>query len=235
MTLCGFDFLILDMQHTEIAQAHFPALFGPFGENKPWPVVRAAANDYHLINWLFDQGAAGVLVPMTNSVDDAKRAVEAAKYAPLGRRSFGPFRAARYGTRLASYMQSADATATLIVQIEDIRAAEQIDRILDIAGIDAVFMGPNDLAYSMLKSGETLKANPGEWSAFARTPAVIAVCNQVMERCRSAGIPFGMTAGPMEEGRDWLQRGANFITVGSDFFFMRAGAEHFCGPRTDPK
>ena len=235
MTLCGFDFLVLDMQHTEIAQAHFPALFGAFGADKPWPVVRAAANDYHLINWLFDQGAAGVLVPMTNSVEDARRAVEAAKYPPLGRRSFGPFRAARYGTRLDSYMQSADAVATIIVQIEDVWAAENIDRILEIAGIDAVFMGPNDLAYSMLKPGETLKANPGEWSAFARTPAVIDVCNWVMERCRSAGMPFGMTAGSMEEGRDWIRRGASFVTVGSDFFFLRAGIDHFCGPRTERK
>ncbi len=224
MTLAGYDFLILDMQHTEITQSHFPALFGAFGASRPFPVVRASQNDYHLINWLFDQGAAGVLVPMTNSPEAAARAVQAAKFPPLGRRSFGPFRAARYGSRLDSYIPEADELATLIVQIEDAKAARNIDDILNVRGIDAVFMGPNDLAYSMLKPGEKINANSGEWSAFARTPEVLDLCAHVMNRCKAAGMPFGTTTGSMEEAWDWLDRGATFATFGSDFVFMRAGA-----------
>lgn len=235
MTLCGFDFLVLDTQHTEIAQSHFPALFGAFSPGRPWPVVRATKNDYHVINWLFDQGAPGVMVPMVNSVADARQAVEAAKFPPLGRRSFGPFRAARYGSRLDTYMASADESATLIIQLEDVRAAKDIEGILAVPGIDAVFMGPNDLAYSMLKPGETLKADFGQWAAFARTPEVLDVCAGVMKSCQSAGMPFGMTAGSMDEARDWLSRGANFVTFGSDFGFLRAGAQHLCGTGTERK
>lgn len=225
MTLLGFDFLVLDMQHCEFTQSSFPAIFGAFGADGPRPVVRVAKNDYHLINWLFDIGAEAVLVPMVNSADDARRAVEGAKFPPVGRRSFGPFRAAKYGSQLDRYMPVADRDATLIVQIEDATAAREIDGILAVEGIDAVFMGPNDLAYSMLKKGETLATNPGEWSAFARTPAVLDLCAHVMERCRVAGIPFGTTTMSHDDAKDWLARGANFVTFGSDFGFMRAGAK----------
>lgn len=228
MTLTGFDFLVLDMQHCELTQTHFPALLGAFRQPRPWPVVRAARNDYHLINWLFDQGVPGVLVPMTNSAADARRAVEAAKFPPLGKRSFGPFRAARYGTQLDRYMPVADRQATLIVQVEDAQAARDIDTILAVDGIDAVFMGPNDLAYSLLQPGQTIRADAGQWSAFARTPEVLDLCGHVMERCRAAGMPFGMTASSMDDARGWLARGASFATFGSDFVFLRAGAEHLC-------
>ena len=235
MALAGYDFLVLDMQHTEITQSHFPALFGAFGDGRPWPVVRAAQNDYHLINWLFDQGAAGVLVPMTNSPADAARAVQAAKFPPVGRRSFGPFRAAKYGSSLESYIPQADDLATLIIQVEDAKAAENIDDILNVKGIDAVFMGPNDLAYSMLKPGETIKANAGAWSAFARTPEVLDLCAHVMNRCKAAGMPFGTTTGSLDEAFEWLDRGATFATFGSDFFFMRDGVRHLCGDKLDKR
>lgn len=231
MTLLGFDFLVLDMQHCEFTQSDFPGIFGAFGSEGPRPVVRVAQNDYHLINWLFDIGAEAVLVPMVNSAADARRAVEAAKFPPLGRRSFGPFRAAKYGSQLDSYMAAADRDATLIVQIEDATAARNIDQILAVDGIDAVFMGPNDLAYSMLKKGESLASNPGEWSAFARTPEVLDLCSGVMERCRAAGMPFGMTTMSHDDAKEWLARGASFVTFGSDFVFMRTGAKHLCNRR----
>ncbi len=235
MTLFPFDFLVLDMQHCEVTPGHIPALLGPFAPcARPFPVVRPPQNDYHVINWLLDQGAAGILVPMVNSADDARRAVQAAKYPPLGRRSFGPFRAARYGTRLAEYMAEAGGTA-LIVQVEDARGAREIDTILSVPGIDAVFMGPNDLAYSLLKPGESMQGDSNQWSAFARTPEVLDLCAYVMERSRAAGIPFGMTASSMEDARAWLARGASFVTYGSDFLFLRKGAEALCGWKTEAK
>lgn len=230
----AYDFLVLDMQHGEIAQSHLPALFGAFPPQGPAPVVRAPRNDYHAINWLFDQGAAGVIVPMTNSAEDARAAVRAAKYPPLGKRSFGPFRAARYGTRLAEYAPGANERTALIIQVEDAGAARDIDTLLAVPGIDAVMVGPNDLAYSMLQPGESLDADFSQWTAFARTPRVLDACEHVLQGCRAAGIPFGMTAASMEEARQWLDRGASFVTFGSDFSFLRSGAAG-CGirPRGD--
>lgn len=235
MTRLGFDFLILDMQHCEITQSDFPALFGAFRADGPTAVVRAPKNDYHVINWLFDQGAPAVLVPMVNSAEEAYRAVEAAKFPPLGRRSFGPFRAAAYGMEAASYMAEADRRSTLIVQVEDADAAKDIESILAVPGIDAIFMGPNDLAFSLLRKGQPSPFSAGssdgaaQWTTFARTPEVIAICEQAMEKSRAAGIPWGITAGSVQDARAWLARGASFVTFGNDFLFLREGALHLIG------
>jgi 2-keto-3-deoxy-L-rhamnonate aldolase RhmA len=244
MTNLGFDFLVLDMQHCELTQAQFPAILGAFREGGPTPVVRAPKNDYHIINWLFDQGVGAVLVPMVNSVEEARKAVDAAKFPPLGRRSFGPYRASSYSFNAQQYMAEADQRATLIIQIESEDAARNVERILEVPGIDAVFVGPNDLAFSMLKPGESF-AKPADqagavdgakqWTAFARTPEVLALCDEIFRKAKAASIPFGMTSGSIQEARGWLQKGASLMTFGSDFLFMRAGAKHLCEiPETKP-
>jgi 2-keto-3-deoxy-L-rhamnonate aldolase RhmA len=225
MATLGFDFLVLDLQHSEIGLSQIPPLLGAAQLGGVHAVVRAPECDYHAINWLCDQGAGGVLVPMVNSAAEAERAVRAAKYPPLGRRSFGPLRASRYGASLGEYMAEADQRTALIVQIEDATAAREIDTILRVPGIDAVFMGPNDLALSMLRPGEVLRGDPSQWSAFARTPEVLELCSGVLEACRSVGMPFGMTAANGTDARQWLKRGAQFVTFGSDVSFLRAGAQ----------
>ena len=223
MTSLGDDFLVLDLQHTELTLAHFPAILGAFPAQGPYAVVRAPSNEYHAINWLLDQGVDGVLVPMVNSAGDARRAVDAAKFPPVGKRSFGPYRAARYGHGVAAYMSSADEAASLIVQVEDAAAARAIDSILEVPGVDAIFMGPNDLAFSLLKPGESYPPS-SEWAAFARTPEVAQLCEFVLRRCLERGMPFGTTTGSWEEANHWLDRGASFVTYGSDFEWLRAGA-----------
>jgi 4-hydroxy-2-oxoheptanedioate aldolase len=237
MTNLGFEFLVLDMQHCEITQAQFPGILGAFHKDGPTAVVRAPKNEYHIINWLFDQGVGAVLVPMVNSVEDARRAVEAAKFPPLGRRSFGPYRAATYSFDAPRYMAEADERSTLIIQIESADAARNAEAIMAVPGIDAVFVGPNDLAFSMLKPGESFtKPSEGsgaeegarQWTAFARTPEVLALCDEIFDKAKAANIPFGMTSGSIEEARAWLDRGASLMTMGSDFLFMRAGAKAMC-------
>src|SRR5436190_1563017 len=76
MTLLGYDFLVLDLQHCELTMSHFPAILGAFRNAKPVPVVRIPEVNYHSINWLFDQGVRAILAPMVNSVDIARKAVE---------------------------------------------------------------------------------------------------------------------------------------------------------------
>ncbi len=234
MTHLNFDFLVLDLQHTELTLSQFPGILGAFPGPRPVPVIRVPEVNYHSINWLLDQGVRAILAPMVNSVEAARRAVDAAKFPPIGKRSFGPYRAARYSFEVDDYMTRADELATLIVQIENVDAARDVDEILAIPGIDAVFMGPNDLAFSMLREGQSFfgnaKSGPGaggvsQWTGFARTPEVLDVCDHVMRRCQAAGIPFGMTSASMEEAQHWLAKGAQFMTFGSDFLFMRAGAK----------
>ena len=239
MTHLNFDFLVLDLQHTELTLSQFPGILGAFPGPRPVPVIRVPEVNYHSINWLFDQGVRAILAPMVNSVEAARRAVDAAKFPPVGKRSFGPYRAARYSFGVDEYMTRADELATLIVQIENVDAARNVDEILAIPGVDAVFMGPNDLAYSMLREGQSFfdgaKSEPGaegasKWTGFARTPEVLDLCDHVMKRCQAAGIPFGMTSSSMEEAQHWLAKGAQFMTFGSDFLFMRAGAKAMMNP-----
>ena len=244
MTELGFDFLVLDMQHCELTQAQFPSFLGAFREGSPTPVVRVPQNDYHIINWLLDQGAPALLVPMVNSPEAARAAVDAAKFPPLGKRSFGPYRAARYSFGVTEYMPRADELATLIIQLESEEAARNADSILAIPGIDAIFMGPNDLAFSMLRPGQSFfgasAASKGvegasQWTGFARTPEVLRLCDEVLEKCKAAGMPFGMTSSSIEEAREWLGKGASFMTFGSDFLFIRAGARHLLQPANAAK
>lgn len=244
MTQLGLDFVVLDMQHCELTLAQFPSILGAFCAPKPVPVVRVPEVNYHAINWLFDQGVRAILAPMVNSLETAQKAVDAAKFPPIGKRSFGPYRAARYSFGVSDYMPRADELATLIVQIESADAARNIDEILALPGVDAVFMGPNDLAFSMLRKGQSLFSSRGsesaaeganQWTAFARTPEVLSLCEHVMNRCKAAGTPFGMTAGSIEEARHWLDKGAQFMTFGSDFLFIRAGAHHLMNPPESSK
>jgi 4-hydroxy-2-oxoheptanedioate aldolase len=237
MTRLGLDFVILDLQHCEMTMAHFPAILGAFHGAKPVPVVRVTQVDYHAINWLFDQGVPAIMAPMVNSVEIARQAIDAAKYPPIGKRSFGPYRAAAYSFGVGDYMPRASELATLIVQIESADAARNVDDLLALEGIDAVFLGPNDLAFSMLTKGQSLFSSTGSgvegadnWTGFARTPEVLALCEHVLNRCRTAGIPFGITAASMEEALLWFDKGARFITFGSDFLFMRAGAKQLLQP-----
>jgi 4-hydroxy-2-oxoheptanedioate aldolase len=239
MTCLGLDFVVLDLQHCELTMANFPAILGAFRSPQPVPVVRVGEVDYHAINWLFDQGVPAIMAPMVNSVEAARKAIDASKFPPLGKRSFGPYRAAAYSFGVAGYMPHADELATLIVQIEDAGAARNIDDILALRGIDAVFMGPNDLAFSMLAPGQSFFASSGsgvegaaQWTGFARTPEVLGLCEHVMNRCKAAGIPFGMTAASYDEAQHWLNKGARFMTFGSDFLFMRAGAKALMQPST---
>src|SRR5579871_2768004 len=82
MTHLGLDFLLLDLQHCELTLAQFPAILGAFQGPKPVPVVRVTQADYHAINWLFDQGVPAIMVPMVNSIEIARKAIDAAKYPP---------------------------------------------------------------------------------------------------------------------------------------------------------
>jgi 4-hydroxy-2-oxoheptanedioate aldolase len=233
MARLGFDFVVLDMQHGELSQAQFPALLGAFHEAGCTPVVRAPENRYHIINWLFDQGAPAVLVPMVNSPARARRAIAASKYPPTGRKSFGPLRASEYSARSSEYLAAGDAACTLIIQVESETAVNRIDEILAVPGIDAVFMGPNDLAFSRLGPGQTLGAartpdSPTSgWTGFARTPEVLDLCERVRLAAATRGLPFGMTSASVQEAREWMARGA-FATFVSDFLFMQSGAAHLC-------
>ena len=113
------------------------------------PIVRLMNNHPDYFKMALDLGAAGVVVPMVETAALARLAVEYCRYPPLGKRGSGPVRASNYFRHYDEYMAQANDEILLAVQIETIQTLPELDRILQVAGIDAVFVGPGDMEMSM--------------------------------------------------------------------------------------
>jgi 4-hydroxy-2-oxoheptanedioate aldolase len=140
----GFDYVCVDMQHgladLEQTMVHLHAITG----GSAVPIVRVPWNEPGIIGRVLDAGALGVIIPMVNSPEEAQAAVAACRYAPDGARSFGPLTAgARHG---GGYFTEANGAIACIPMIETRGAVETIDDILEVPGIDAVYIGPADLS-----------------------------------------------------------------------------------------
>ena len=139
----GFDWLGVDLQHSETNLADVQAMFQAVSSTPTIPFVRVAGNDSILIQRVLDLGAYGILVPMVETVDQAEAAVRAAKYAPRGARSWGPIRGMLYGG--SDYFQHADAETAILVMLESRTAVENARAILAVDGGDGCCIGRKDL------------------------------------------------------------------------------------------
>jgi 2-keto-3-deoxy-L-rhamnonate aldolase RhmA len=203
LSLNGFDWLILDMEHGTLSassvQHHLQATCITCSA-----LVRIPENDAVWIKKALDTGCSGIIVPQVNSVEDAKKAVLAAKYPPLGSRSVGITRAHGYGVSFSEYVSTANDLVALIIQIENILAVEVLDEILAVKGIDGVFIGPYDLSGSMNMLGQ-VSAEP-----------VQKAVQEVKKKCRDFSIPYGIFVADGEGALRERQDGCKFIAVGID-------------------
>jgi len=151
MAHSGFDFLTVDIEHgavdIETATNIFRAI-ETAGRNVT-PMVRLPGNEYSVTKRYIDAGAKGVIIPLVNSKEDTKEAVRSAKYPPEGDRGVGFCRANLYGNNFDKYMETANDDILVIVQIEHIKAIDNIEDILSTRGVDGAFIGPYDLSASM--------------------------------------------------------------------------------------
>ena len=148
----GFDWLFIDGEHGPLSVGDTQLLLQAAQPYCPC-VVRVAANDEVHVKQALDTGADGIIAPLVNDADTAARVVAWAKYPPLGQRSVGIARAQGYGFAFADYVNRANMDVAVIVQVEHIDAVANIVSILDVAGIDGIFIGPYDLSASMGKPG----------------------------------------------------------------------------------
>ncbi len=144
------------------------------------PFVRLAINDSAWIARFLDAGVGGIVVPMVNCAEQARAAVDAAKYPPEGRRGFGYNRANNYGVDFDDYAANANGSIAVIVQIEHIEGVENIDQILDVEGIDGVFVGPYDLTGSMGIVGQM------------DHPRMADALRRIITACREHNVPAGL-------------------------------------------
>jgi 4-hydroxy-2-oxoheptanedioate aldolase len=140
----GFDYVCVDMQHGLSDFDTTIQMLQAMARTPTVPIVRVPWNEQGIIGRVLDAGALGVIIPMVNSPEEARRAVDACRYAPAGTRSFGPLVVgARHG---ADYFARANETVACMPMIETKQAVEAIDDILAVPGIDAVYIGPADLS-----------------------------------------------------------------------------------------
>jgi 2-dehydro-3-deoxyglucarate aldolase/4-hydroxy-2-oxoheptanedioate aldolase len=180
------------------------------------PLVRVTWNDPALIKPVLDIGAAGVIVPLIRTAEEARRAVSACLYPPEGIRGFGPRRPSDYG-RLGGpeFCRDANERVLPIVQVEHIEAVEQIEEILAVPRLASIVVGPNDLAGSMGLTGQ-----PGH-------PDVLRAIDAVVAAARRVGVPVGVGSGDDPEAvRGWIDRGMQWLLMGADFtLLLRAATE----------
>lgn len=169
MAGAGFDWLVVDMEHSAITLSIAQSLIQVIGLCGVPPLVRVGENDPNLIKRVMDAGAHGVVVPMVNSTEEAERAVSSVYYPPKGTRGVGLTRAQSYGADFTGYRRSSEAESVVIVQIEHIRAVENLEDILKTDGVDGFIVGPYDLSGSL--------GVPGEFE----NPEVVNALNRIKE------------------------------------------------------
>jgi 2-keto-3-deoxy-L-rhamnonate aldolase RhmA len=203
----GFDWLFIDMEHSTLslsdAQRLLLAIQGDCNG-----LVRIAENSAVCIKQALDLGADGIIVPAVNSAEEARQAVQSAKYPPVGNRSVGIGRAHQYGFQFSDYVSQANATTAVIIQIEHIQAVRNLTEILAVPGIDGVFIGPYDLAGSMNRMGDV------------QHPDVQEAIQYVKAICRQQGMPIGIFTLRPDTIPTELTSGVRFMAVGTDAAFL---------------
>jgi len=209
----GMDFLWIDGEHGEIdrnsAMLHFMAIRGTNCAS----LYRVPSCCHTEIKRIIDFAPAGIIIPMILTEEDARLAVEACRYPLTGTRGVGPRRQIRYGAMPIDekYWEHARREPLVILQIEHVKAVKNLDKILQVPGVDSCLIGPYDLTCSMGK--------PGQF----RDPEVIEVIDTICRKCRAAGKILGAYA---ESDYDlWAKRGIQFISAANDTGILFKGLQ----------
>jgi 2-dehydro-3-deoxyglucarate aldolase len=206
MAAAGFDWLVLDMEHSVLELGEVQILIQVLdGQHCP-AIVRLTSNHPDQIKRVMDAGATGVMVPMIKSATDAKTAVQAVYYPPRGQRGVGLARAQGYGARFEEYRNWLEKNAVIVAMIEHIDAVNAIDSILSVDGIDAYIIGPYDLSGSMGRVGEF------------NHPEVQSTIDRVLKAGNRLGKPGGIHViePNQNELRQRIDDGFSFIGYGLD-------------------
>ncbi len=212
MAAAGFDWLVLDMEHSVLELGEVQAIIQVLDAKQCPAIVRLTSNHPDQIKRVMDAGATGVMVPMIKSAADAKAAVNGVYYPPRGQRGVGLARAQGYGNSFQAYRQWLEENAVIVAMIEHVDAVRNIDDILAVPGIDAYIIGPYDLSGSMGRPGDL------------NHPDVQTAIAQVLEAGRRAGKPGGIHViePDLEALQQRIQAGFNFLGYGLDIRILDA-------------
>lgn len=208
----GYDFALLDMEHGTATFQTLPHLIRAANAAGICPVVRVPRGSDIWIDQALDVGAGAVMIPQIDTAEQARAAVSAAKFSPLGTRGTCRFvRSAGFGAVPGGEYFSRAQDTVVILQIEGRKAIENLDGILDVPGVDVVFVGPYDLSSSLGHVGEI------------DHPEVVARIREIIARAGQKGVKVGCFADTVEGGMRWRDLGVRFIGYSCDtYLFLQA-------------
>ena len=216
MARTGFDWLTVEMEHTPVSFETAAQSFAIIAASGTVPLARVPWNTGENIKRVLDTGGWGVVVPMVKSKAEAEAVVQAARYQPIGQRSIGgQLHAANFDTDPATYYRDANEEILVVIMAEHIEAIEHADDILSVPGIDAVFIGPNDLHNSMGKP-PVFESDDREF--------VDGVAH-VLKTAQKYGIAAGIHVLDAETAQRRIQEGFQFMAVASEAGFMLSKAQ----------
>ena len=200
----GADFILLDGEHAPVPPDALISVL-PAIDRFAMPVLyRVRNNSTELIKGALDAGVSGIMVPMVNSAAEAKAAVDAAKYPPLGRRGAGPWRASGYYLEESTYMARSNEDVPLVLQIETKEAVAAVEEIAALPGIAALFVGPYDLCLSM-------GLQPGKIH-----PELVAAYKRLGKAARKHGLAMGIDVASIDYVPTYRDLGFSLMTHGLD-------------------
>lgn len=213
----GFDSLTVDLQHGVVDYQAGVTMLQAISSTPTIPLTRVPWNEPGLIMKALDAGAYGIICPMINTRADAEQFVRTCKYPPLGYRSFGPVRASIYaGT---DYGDRANDDLLVIPMIETAEAVKNLDEILSVPGIDAVYIGPADLSLSL-----------GCRPRLDQTdPPVVEAIQKILAGCKRHHVVAGLHNNTVAYARKMIDEGFQFVTIASDSRFLAAKASEEVG------
>lgn len=211
MGCAGYDWIAIDMEHGAFSVDQLPDLFRAIQLGDCLPLVRLAEGSMVECKRALDSGAGGVIIPMVKSAEQLRQVRDVCCWPPSGRRGVGFSRANLFGKNFESYKEEAQAPL-LIAMIENIEAANNLEEMLKVEGLDAILVGPYDLSASMGVTGDF------------KNQLFIGVIEQVKSLCIRLKIPFGLhiVSPDIAALKSSIADGSQFIAYGVDGVFMNA-------------
>jgi 4-hydroxy-2-oxoheptanedioate aldolase len=212
----GFDWLVVDAEHNAVDIRTLAQMFSAMSATPTAPMVRIPWNSPENFKRVLDAGAWGIVVPMVNSREEAERAVQATRYPPKGARSVGGGRhAISFDGGAEEYFRSAEENILLVLQIEHIKGVENAEEILSVPGVDACFIGPNDMAASMgIGLGVPLESDH---------PDVVQAIDHVRQTCKKVGVAPGIHCSHAEAVAMRIAQGFQFCAMASELRYLLGG------------
>ncbi len=212
LSLTPFDWLLFDMEHGPNELTDVVSQLQALNGSSISPIVRPPWNDMVVIKRLLDAGVQSLVIPYIQNEEEARRAVAATRYPPEGVRGVaGGSRATRFGL-VEDYHRNAHKELCVILQVETAQAVDEIEKIAKIDGVDAIFVGPADLAASM-----------GHLGNFNH-PEVQAKIAEAAKRITKAGKPGGILSFNQSQAMEYIKMGYTFVAVASDQSLMVSAA-----------